>query len=221
MPADGKHCLLDLSSVSFIDSTGIGYLIHLQKRVRAGGALLVLLSPHKSIVRALKLMRLDGFFCIADGVVAARELLAARETELSSAVGLPAPGASSPLTWRGEIIAANVEEVWRHTSRLLADPELHRAVLIDMSQVRFIDSSGLGLMVRVKKFAQRRQIKSFFVGLKPSVRSVLQLARLEEFLMDATEPDQPRRQARSSLPRPPRTPENNSLSHLPSANKLP
>jgi N-acetylglucosaminyldiphosphoundecaprenol N-acetyl-beta-D-mannosaminyltransferase len=221
IPADGKHCLLDLSSVSFIDSTGIGFLIHLQKRLRASGALLVLLNPHKSALRALKLMRLDPFFTTADNLHAARELLRSREQELSAAVGVPAPGASSPLTWRGEIIAANVEEVWRHTRNLLCDPELHRAVLVDLSQVRFIDSSGLGLMLRVKKFAQRRQIKLFFVGLKPVVRNVLQLARLEEFLLGSDDPGHPQRQSGTRLPKLPRFAENKSLSPSVPANKLP
>lgn len=221
IPADGRHCVLDLGAVSFIDSTGIGFLIQFQKKLRAVGSILILLNADKSILRALKLMRLDPFFTFAAGIKEARELLDLRATELSAAVALPAPGASSPLTWRGEIVAANVEEVWRHTSTLLSDAELHRAVLIDMSQVRFIDSSGLGLMVRVKKFAQRHQVKIFFVGLTAPVRNVLHLARLEEFLLgsDVT----PRKPKVQSWPVPgsARLPENNSLSHARSANKLP
>jgi len=55
-------------------------------------------------------------------------------------------------------------------------------LVIDLSQVRFIDSSGLGLMVRARKFAQRQGIDLAFTGLQPAVCSVVRLARLEEFL---------------------------------------
>ena len=43
--ADGRHCLLDLSAVEFIDSTGIGLLIRLQKKIRSADRQLVLLAP--------------------------------------------------------------------------------------------------------------------------------------------------------------------------------
>jgi anti-anti-sigma factor len=220
-PLDGGHCVLDLGGVSFIDSTGIGFLIQLQKRLRGIGSILILLNADKSIMRALKLMRLDPFFTFATNIQEARELLEVRAKELSTAVALPAPGASSPLTWRGEIVAANVEEVWQQTSSLLSDSELHRAVLIDMSQVRFIDSSGLGLMVRVKKFAQLRQLKLFFVGLTAPVRNVLHLARLEEFLLGTNAAPGRHKVQSWPIPRPARLPENNALSHARSANKLP
>ena len=57
---------------------------------------------------------------------------------------------------------------------------------IDLTRVRFIDSSGLGVMVRTKKLAQRHGTKLVFTGLTPPVRNVLQLARLEEFLLGYT-----------------------------------
>src|SRR5205823_2671851 len=70
------------------------------------------------------------------------------------------------LAWHGEITAANAEEVWQQTSSHLAtlispttaQPSTinHQpsSVTLDLSDVPFIDSTGLGLMVRAKKFAQ-------------------------------------------------------------------
>ena len=56
-----------------------------------------------------------------------------------------------------------------------------------MSGVRFMDSTGLGLMVRAKKLAQREQVKLEFIHLQPAVENVIQLARLEEFLLQSPE----------------------------------
>ena len=59
--------------------------------------------------------------------------------------------------------------------------------MIDLSAVRFIDSTGLGLMIRAKKLAQREGKRVVFTGLQPAVRNVLHLARLEEFLLGRPE----------------------------------
>ena len=54
--ADGRHCLLEMNNVQFIDSTGVGLLIRLQKKIRATGRQLVLLAPSTNVQRALALM---------------------------------------------------------------------------------------------------------------------------------------------------------------------
>jgi anti-anti-sigma factor len=80
--ADGRDCLLDLAAVEFIDSTGVGLLIRLQKKVRASGKQLILLAPSENVQRALKLMNLQSFFTAAPDLAAARELLNKRTMAL-------------------------------------------------------------------------------------------------------------------------------------------
>src|SRR6185369_13512767 len=63
--ADGRHCLLEMDNVKFIDSTGVGLLIRLQKKVRATGRQLVLLAPSPMVERPLALMHLQNFFAAA------------------------------------------------------------------------------------------------------------------------------------------------------------
>lgn len=51
-------------------------------------------------------------------------------------------------------------------------------VILDMSQVTFLDSSGLGALVAVMKFlAPTRRLE--LVGLKPNVEKVLHLTRMD------------------------------------------
>ncbi len=59
--ADGRHCILQMNQVNFIDSTGMGLLIRLQKKIRATGRQLVLLDPSAALKRALQLMHLQDF----------------------------------------------------------------------------------------------------------------------------------------------------------------
>jgi N-acetylglucosaminyldiphosphoundecaprenol N-acetyl-beta-D-mannosaminyltransferase len=179
---DGRDCLLDLADVTFIDSTGIGLLLRLQKELRAASARLVLLNPSPTATRALKLMRLEQFFVTAPDLETAQQILETLEAE-ETAVTLPLPGSQGPLRWQGEITAANAEEVWRHTCTHLLDASQQGSALLDLSSVRFIDSSGLGLMIRARKLAASRGTVLVFVAPPAAVRNVIRIARLEDFLL--------------------------------------
>jgi anti-anti-sigma factor len=54
-----KKVVLDLSNVSFIDSSGIGAIVFLYKRLRCGGLDLALLNPQEQPYELLKLLRID------------------------------------------------------------------------------------------------------------------------------------------------------------------
>ncbi|HXS69506.1 MAG TPA: WecB/TagA/CpsF family glycosyltransferase [Candidatus Polarisedimenticolia bacterium] len=185
--ADGRHCLLEMSHVKFIDSTGVGLLIRLQKKVRATGRQLILLAPSHEAKRALELMQLQNFFDCMPDFGAAQHLIAAREREQNAVVRLRSPAAINPVLWQGEITAANATEVWSSTATHINSKQRRRLV-IDLSGVRFMDSTGLGLMVRAKKLAQLKQVKLEFTHPQPAVQNVIHLARLEEFLMPAASP---------------------------------
>jgi N-acetylglucosaminyldiphosphoundecaprenol N-acetyl-beta-D-mannosaminyltransferase len=183
--ADGRHCLLEMDNVQFIDSTGVGLLIRLQKKIRATDRQLVLLAPSPMVQRALALMQLQNFFASAPDFASAQELIAARTREKTGAVRLRTPAALNPLLWQGEITAANAKEVWSTTETHISSKQ-RRELVIDMSGVRFMDSTGLGMMVRAKKLAQQEQVKLDFIHLQPAVQNVVRLARLEEFLLPET-----------------------------------
>jgi N-acetylglucosaminyldiphosphoundecaprenol N-acetyl-beta-D-mannosaminyltransferase len=179
---ENRHCVLDMSHVQFVDSTGVGLLIRLQKKIRADGRHLVLLAPTAMVRRALELMRLQHFFDAATDLPSAQALIAARMREQTGAVQWRTPAAANPLLWQGEITAANAQEVWQRTETHLTSRH-GRDLVIDMSGVRFMDSTGLGMMVRARKLAQREQVKLEFTHLQPAVQNVVHLARLEEFLL--------------------------------------
>jgi N-acetylglucosaminyldiphosphoundecaprenol N-acetyl-beta-D-mannosaminyltransferase len=204
---EDQHCLLDTSGVQSIDSTGVGLLIRLQKQCRAAGRQLILLRPSPSVRRSLTLMRLNDFFLSAPDIAAAEQVIADRAQEPFDPIqprpsGIPTVDPAVALAWRGEIVASNVELIWQQTVRSLEQFQdslgpcnsrrdqaptqtqpPHLGCYIDLSEVRFIDSSGLGLMVRAKKLARQRGLSLVFSSPCPSVRNVLQIAKLESYLL--------------------------------------
>lgn len=183
---NGRHCLLEMDKVRFIDSTGVGLLIQLQKKIRAIDRQLVLLSPSPMVQRALALMKLENFFASAPDIAAAGRLLEARAREEFNAVELRSPAALNRLVWHGEITAANAKEVWAVTEVHLASRQ-RTELAIDLSDVRFMDSTGLGIMVRARKLAQNKRVNLSFINLQPAVKNVVHLARLDAFLLARNE----------------------------------
>jgi N-acetylglucosaminyldiphosphoundecaprenol N-acetyl-beta-D-mannosaminyltransferase len=187
--ADGRDCFLPMAGVTSIDSTGIGYLINLQKKLRSAGRKLVLLAPSAQVRRALKLMRISDFFSSAPDFASAQFLLQVRAREQSAAVTLRTAAAVTPLVWHGEITAANAGQVWENTRAYLEAARPERELALDLSAVRFIDSSGLGLLIRAKKLARQQGAKLIFKGIQPAVKNVIQIAHLEGFLQNDDAPD--------------------------------
>ena len=184
-----RACVLDLKNVEFLDSTGVGLLIRLQKRARAASQQLILASPSKMIERALDLMRLREFFVTVPDLAAAEACL--NQMGQFSPVSLrTCPSSSLPaLVWNGELTAANAEEIWMQTmDHLAARALVQRSLTIDLSKLRFIDSTGLSVMIRTKKYAARQGIKVRFADVQPNVLNVIRLSRLEEYLNDENRP---------------------------------
>jgi anti-anti-sigma factor len=179
--AENSHVLFDLTDTVFVDSTGIGALIRLRRRARELGWQFFLISPRPKVEAALKLMKLDEFFTIQASVAGARIIM-------ESAVGTAAVTSGVQETelqirWTGEVTALNAVELGAYTESELSQVTPGMTVVIDLSRVTFVDSSGIGLMVRFKKNLKRRDINVKYLNAIASVRNVVRQTQLEEFLL--------------------------------------
>jgi N-acetylglucosaminyldiphosphoundecaprenol N-acetyl-beta-D-mannosaminyltransferase len=181
--AENSHVLFDLSDTVFADSTGIGALIRLRKRARERGWQFFLIAPRPPIEAALKMMKLDEFFTVQASIAGARILM-------ESSAGAPTVTSGVQETelqirWSGEVTALNALELGVHTESELSQVTPGMNVVIDLSRVTFVDSTGIGLMVRFKKNLKRRDINLKFASTSASVRNVIRQTQLEEFLLGA------------------------------------
>jgi N-acetylglucosaminyldiphosphoundecaprenol N-acetyl-beta-D-mannosaminyltransferase len=178
--ASAQTCLLDLQRVRFIDSTGMGLLVRLQRQARTASRKLILLAPSPAVRSALRLMKLESSFVIAPDMATAQKIV---ESRLTSDPVLLQPHYypwKPSIYWQGEITSRNVDEVWKSTSTQLTQRSTrdHRCY-IDLSGLHFIDTAGAGMMLRVKKTAQHQGLDVVFTGIRPDVRNVLQLSKVE------------------------------------------
>jgi len=179
---ENGNVIFDLSDTVFADSTGIGALIRLRKQARELGHQFFLVAPRPQVSAALKLMKLDEFFTIQASASGVRILM-------ESAAGA-APVTSDvqekelQIRWAGEITALNAVELGAYTDSELAQVSAGMNVVIDLSRVTFVDSTGIGLMVRFKKNLKRNDVNLQFANVSGSVSNVIRQTQLEAFLMD-------------------------------------
>lgn len=185
IPQQTKHCLLDVSSVRYIDATGIAFLARCRKALHARGRQLVLLSPSARLRRVLAAEGLDDYLPFAAD---AAEALRHTETAAAQTPVLHDSAARS-LAWCGEVVAANVDDVWQVTCEHVNAFATQGAslIIVDLSRLRFVDSAGAGLMLRLKKWAQQFPAEVLFSRPQPNVRNVLQLTRLDQLLLEGAQ----------------------------------
>jgi anti-sigma B factor antagonist len=66
IPATNACVAIDMSSIIFMDSSGLSALIAAMKRTRSGGGELVLFGIRPAVREILNLTRLDGVFAVCD-----------------------------------------------------------------------------------------------------------------------------------------------------------
>lgn len=80
---------------------------------------------------------------------------------------------------RGEVDLRSSPELREKLLDLLNRPL--KRVIIDLAQVSYIDSSGVGTLVELKRRLDRSDGRVVLVALQPRVRSVFEITRLDHF----------------------------------------
>jgi len=178
----GERSFLNCSRLKSIDATGIAFLLRRRTWLQARGQHLVLLALPTLIRRIFDEIKLTDHILMAGDEAAAirlTERLFARRAVVS-------PGEIRSLAWCGEIVAANAKEVWQMSQHHMQTSSARAATLIivDLAQLRFIDSSGAALMLRLKRWAQSRHVEVLFSNPQKNVQAVLRLTALDQLLLE-------------------------------------
>ena len=179
---ESGHVMFDLSETNFVDSTGVGSLIRLRKRARELGHQFILIAPRPPVASALKLMKLDEFFTVQASIAGTRILMESSAGASPVTSGVMAK--ELQIRWTGEVTTLNAVELGAYTESELTQLSPGMNVVIDLARVTFMDSTGIGLMVRFKRNLKRRDLGLKFTNVSASVRNVIRATQLEAFLLE-------------------------------------
>jgi N-acetylglucosaminyldiphosphoundecaprenol N-acetyl-beta-D-mannosaminyltransferase len=181
-----KPLVIDGSRVLVADSTGLALLTRLQKNHREADLPMVLVGASDALQHALDLLHLDKVFNTAIDVEQGLNLLQSLNEEHPVRAIYIDSDCSGSISWQGEITSANEKEIWDLTQLMITNAAQHGGgtVAIDLSTIRFVDSSGVGLMVRAKKQGRNSGVNVSFVNPSAAARSVIRTLRMEKFIFD-------------------------------------
>ena len=177
------NVVLDCSQVTFIDSTGLGLLIATFRRCKEVGGTFLLASPSPVVVQILSALRLDRLIPTAKTPEEIRERLNASAPGAVDFSFVHSGSKSLTVSLSGDITAGTVAECERTIAvRWNAMPE-SLVLNLDLQRVSFMDSSGLGLLIKTLKLVKQRPGATLqLVELRPNVRNVIHLANMETVL---------------------------------------
>ncbi len=181
VPVEGAtHVLLDASAVSFMDSTGLGLLIKSCRRTADAGGTLILLRPSPAVADLLKTMKLDRYIPIAADEAEAQDLL---NNAVAMRPSTQSKSGTLVISFQGEITAVNVAAHQMTLMDAWNGQRGARHLQIDLQNVTFIDSSGLGLLVKARKLTLASPGVEFSLFRpQPNVLNVISLANLQSVL---------------------------------------
>ncbi len=82
------------------------------------------------------------------------------------------------LTLKGDLGIGDAETLFKRTvSRLLEEGKVH--LLVDCTGLRFVDSTGLGALVRALTTSQNEGGQTKLLGVGPHMRKLLEMTRLD------------------------------------------
>ncbi|MDH3981908.1 MAG: WecB/TagA/CpsF family glycosyltransferase [Kiritimatiellaceae bacterium] len=182
----GKNILLDLHAIPWLDSLELGALLEINKLCRARGKRLILYAPRPKVRRLLETCRLTDYFDAATQIEGVESIV----RKLTEHVEGGAAFKSGVLTLELplELTAATLPEFEQESEFI--HHELHKkgvlkTLEIDAGQLDFIDSSGLGYLIALKKATQDEGVSMSISNLDIKPRRTFEITRVDNVLLHA------------------------------------
>ncbi len=179
-----KNLLLDIHAVPWLNSMELGALLEINKICRRAGQRLILYAPRPKVRRLLENCRLTNYFDTAIRVDEVEQIVQnlmdhgdGSAAYLEGALTLELPM---------ELTAATLPEFEREAEFIhheLQAQGILKTVSVDASQLDFIDSSGLGFLIALKKATQDEGVSMSIDNLSGKPRRVFEIARVDKVLL--------------------------------------
>lgn len=183
-PSFTKSFVIDLAGVTTVDSRGLGIMLGLIRKAWAGNVAGCFLAPSRAVRLVVEVTRLDRILPLASTIGEARLLIT---KDAAAALLRPvADEANKVLLFTlPPRISADVAESFGQAVRSEWDNRpLMSEIVLDFGETKFIDSSGLGFLIRCHRLASLRQGSCLrLVNLRDNVLNVIKVAKLQDMLL--------------------------------------
>ena len=172
--------VLDATSVQSFDVNALGCMLQLTQTLDQRGLNLVIQNPPISLVRCVQQSKISKSLHTRYNQGAAEDL-----AKSSVSLSLDDDNLSGEaIVWKGNVTAQTVDRIWDETMDKIRQTEQKtQSFQIDLSQVTLLDSTGIGVMIKLKKRMTKQGYRLAFVNPKQNVQKILKMTQLSEYLL--------------------------------------
>lgn len=183
---EDRNVLLDLHGVAWLDSLELGALLEVNKLRRAAGRRLILYALRPKVRRLLETCRLTDYFNAVTRLEAVEELVKKLNEPLfkGSVCEKGALRLELPLELTAATLPAFEKQAEFIHHELQKQGSL-KALEVDASRLDFIDSSGIGFLISLKKTMQIEGISMSIANVASKPRRTFEIARVDKVLLQA------------------------------------
>ena len=173
--------VLDASAILSFDMSALGWMLHLTKNLQLRGYHAVIQDPSLSLVRFLQYAEIPESLHTRYNQSAAEDL--ARESAwLRAETDDPT---SEAIVWKGNVTAQTADTIWQDALALIKRNEQRtQSFQVDLSRVTLLDSTGIGIMIKLKKRLLKQGYRLAYVNPKQNVRKTLEMTQLAKYLLE-------------------------------------
>lgn len=184
MPSLNKSFVIDLSRVTKVDSRGLGVMLRLVRKAWAGDVAGCFIAPSHAVRLVVEVTRLDRILPMVASLEEAK-LHIARDVAAVRLRPVAEEGSGVLLFTLPPRISAEVAETFGQAIRTEWESRSAlREMALDFGETNFIDSSGLGFLIRCHRMVgQRDGSRLRLVNLRENVLNVIKVAKLEGLLL--------------------------------------
>lgn len=173
---------LDASQVTFMDSSGLGRLALLARHCRTADQLLVAVNPSEIFKRSVREVRLEFLFQTVESESAAMQWVV--DQRASGGVCESAEPGIVRVSFNRSLDSPYYDEMMAVLESAMATASGSDVLLVDLKEVRFIDSRAVGGLIRAWKMMTAKGGSMFYTGATPAVREIIALLRLDKILTE-------------------------------------
>lgn len=177
----GSPVFLFMHGVVFIDSSGLGMLVGLEKEARRLDVSFIVINPSEQVMATLRIARLDKLLDIVTTVADAETAVLQNRKW-----GIKSGNTSASVYWVqlwGRIDASVKEEVQACLIREADASGIDSRLELDLSRVDFMDSSGLIALISLHKHCTQNGKRLVVVAVSSIVQKLFTLMRMDKYLV--------------------------------------
>lgn len=174
--------LLDVSKVTFIDSSGLGRLALLTRVCRTAKQMLVVVDQSEVFSKAIRAVRMETLFTSAASEEEALELIA-KHTRSGGVLRESEEGVVW-VSFDRSLDALYHNEMMEILEKTITGSAGIKTLVVNLKDVPFIDSRAVGGLIRAWKTMTANGGGMFLSGAKPAVKEIIALLRLDKILTE-------------------------------------